>query len=59
MEPGFYQHYKGGVYYVLGIFTNTETNEQMVAYTNFKDNWVRPLNVFMEVLENVPRFKKL
>ena len=59
LEPGFYQHYKGGIYYVLGIFINTETNEQMVGYTNFKENWIRPLNIFTENLDGLPRFRKI
>lgn len=59
LEPGFYQHYKGGIYYVLGIFINTETDEQMVGYTNFKENWIRPLNIFTENLDGLPRFRKI
>lgn len=59
LEPGFYQHYKGGIYYVLGIFINTETDEQMVGYTNFKENWIRRLSIFTENLNGLPRFGKI
>lgn len=59
IEPGFYQHYKGKIYYVLGIFINAETNEKMVCYTNFKENWTRPLGIFIEILEGKSRFQKI
>jgi hypothetical protein len=32
MRSGIYQHYKGGLYQVLGIGQHTETNEIVVIY---------------------------
>ena len=44
------QHYKGGVYVVLGVAQHTETEEDLVIYAP-EDNpnllWVRPYTMFM------------
>lgn len=68
---GLYQHYKGGLYWVLGIAKHSETLEDMVVYEpksaiqNMPDNekWVRPLSMFTEEIdyrgEWVPRFRKI
>ena len=64
--PGKYQHYKGGLYHVIGVTKHTETQEELVAYlalTGEPTIWVRPLANFLEkVLVNgqeVPRFQRL
>jgi len=64
LEPGKYQHYKGGLYEVIGVANNSETMESLVVYRAlYKENslWVRPLAMFIEdvVFEGatVPRFK--
>ena len=55
-------HYKGGKYTVLGQGTHSETLENMIVYQNESDKkvWIRPLNMFYEVVEykgyTVPRF---
>lgn len=52
---GYYRHYKGGVYQVLGIARHSETYEWMVLYRpatknpTDQDYWVRPLAMFSEV----------
>jgi hypothetical protein len=35
MRAGIYQHYKGGLYQVLGIGQHTETDEIVVIYISF------------------------
>lgn len=67
--PGeIYQHYKGGIYRIIGVGKHTETEEEMVMYVRHDDPdrqfWIRPLMMFMETLEKPDgstyrRFKKL
>lgn len=59
-----YRHYKGGIYKVLVLATNSETQEEMVVYEdiNFPNKtWVRPVKMFLENVvvngESIPRFK--
>jgi hypothetical protein len=69
IEPGLYQHYKGGKYEVLGIGCNTEAHEYYVVYSPSEPKagipkmWVRPYAMFVETVEvdgkTIPRFKKL
>lgn len=55
IKPGLYKHFKGGVYYVLGISYDTETEEPYVVYVHFgadslgRDNgiWHRPYAMFI------------
>ena len=57
---GFYRHYKGQWYYVIGLARHSETGEMMVVYMplytradNVKDNvnfTVRPLSMFIETI---------
>lgn len=61
---GYYRHYKGTVYFVIGEATHTETGEQMVVYHQGSDNlqiWARPKAMFLELVEvdnrKVPRFE--
>ena len=63
IRPGRYRHYKGNDYEVLGIARHSETEEELVVYrTLYGDGsmWVRPLAMFLEVVEvadrQVPRF---
>ena len=66
LESGFYLHYKGGRYFVLGVGRHSETLEELVIYRSISDSqdlWVRPLQMFMENViyegEEVPRFRYL
>jgi hypothetical protein len=64
VQPGKYQHFKGGVYEVLGVAKHSETEEELVVYRNSQgDLWVRPKAMFLEnVTHNgrqVPRFAYL
>lgn len=52
--PGRYRHYKGGEYYVYEVATHSETEELVVVYRPLYGEaalWVRPLAMFMEVVE--------
>ena len=66
VEPGLYQHFKGGRYEVVATATHSETQEPMVVYKALYGDfglWVRPLAMFCETVEqegeSVPRFKPL
>lgn len=70
--PGVYEHYKGKLYYVLGLSKHSETEEKFVVYrpmylTSWEGLIVRPLTMFDEMvvieasstrLIQEPRFKK-
>lgn len=69
LKLGKYQHYKGGLYEVIGVAHHSETLEEMVVYRALYDSkefgnnsmWVRPKAMFMENVivdgKEVPRFK--
>ncbi len=64
LKLGKYQHYKGGMYEVIGLAHHSETLEELVVYRALYDQgslWVRPLKMFLEQVEVegnfVPRFK--
>lgn len=65
LEPGFYEHYKGGLYEVLYVARHTETDEDLVVYQSLRDHriWVRPLAMFLGEVSlgasRYPRFTKL
>lgn len=65
IHPGYYRHYKGHLYDVVGVARHSETEEPMVVYKCLRDNnslWVRPLAMFLETVnvggEEVPRFAR-
>lgn len=54
VTPGHYRHFKGGEYQVIGIAKHSETLEEMVVYRALYGGeglWVRPLSMFLEVVE--------
>lgn len=64
--PGTYQHYKGGLYSVIGVARHSETDEVLVVYRpqyGERGLWVRPASMFCETVavggERVPRFRLL
>lgn len=64
LEPGRYRHFKGGLYEVIGVATDTETEEPVVVYRSENGRlWVRSLAMFEETVEvdgwPVPRFAPL
>lgn len=65
-EPalGVYRHFKGGLYEVIGIAKDSETQEPLVVYRALYgsgDLWVRPVGMFQERVtvdgDDVPRFE--
>ena len=36
IKPGYYRHFKGGLYNVIGIAKHTETDEKFVVYARIK-----------------------
>lgn len=53
MQLGFYRHFKGGIYEVIGIARHSETLEELVIYKSLQDQsfWVRPLSMWNERIE--------
>ncbi len=50
-RPGFYRHYKGNEYEVIGIARHSETEEELVVYRKLYGDhslWVRPRSMFLE-----------
>ncbi len=48
---GWYRHFKGNVYLVLGVAKHSETMEDMVVYrskSHPEQMWVRPKTMFLE-----------
>lgn len=63
MQPGIYQHYKGGKYFVFGLVRHTETREDMVLYMPLYEHpeggrvWqARPLSNWNAPQDGRPRF---
>jgi hypothetical protein len=68
MEFGFYKHYKGKIYEVIGVARHSETLEELVVYKatyqpEGENVWVRPLAMFKESIVvdgvEVKRFEKI
>lgn len=57
---GTYEHFKGRRYRVLGVAKHSETLEKFVVYQQLYgegDLWIRPLSMFLEHVNGVPRFR--
>ncbi len=51
--PGTYRHFKGGVYEVIGVAKNSETEEEVVVYRAMygeRTLFVRPREMFSEAV---------
>lgn len=63
IKTGYYKHYKGSVYKIIGISQHTETEEFLVLYHKDGDDkmWARPITMFFELVdyngEKIPRFR--
>jgi hypothetical protein len=63
---GLFKHYKGGLYFVLGVAKHSEiADQELVVYFNLehKQMWVRPYSMFLDEVEvngvKVQRFQPL
>ncbi len=57
-----YRHFKGGVYRVTVFARHTESKEMLVIYEDVEycgKNWARPLAMFCEMVNGVPRFTEV
>lgn len=66
VEPGWYRHFKGARYEVIGVGRHSETEEPYVFYrtsTTPPTSWVRPLAMFVELVSrdgyDGPRFTRI
>ena len=62
----YYRHFKGGVYRLIGIAKDSETQEEMVVYQAMygdRQMWVRPAEMFFGKVEKdgkeVDRFEEM
>ncbi len=61
IKKGIYQHFKGQKYEVLDVATHSETGEQYVVYKAMYGDfgtWIRPLEMFTEIIERDGEIKK-
>lgn len=63
VKLGFYRHFKGGTYEILGSAKHSESGEELVVYRHEGQWWARPTAMFFETIERdgkaVPRFEYL
>jgi len=60
--PGVWQHFKGGLYDVLGTAKHSETEEEFVVYQKKGESnlWIRPIEMFAEIIPEIgPRFRRI
>lgn len=56
-----YRHYKGNIYKVVALAKHTETEEELVIYTDGTHTWARPKRMWNEwiVVGKTKRFEIL
>ena len=70
VQSGAYRHFKGNLYWVLGVARHSETEEPLVVYRALYGEgglWARPLAMFLESVDKakypdvaqVMRFEKI
>lgn len=54
-----YRHYKGNLYKVIALAKHTETEEELVIYTDGTHTWARPKRMWNEwiVVGKIKRFE--
>lgn len=58
VKKGFYKHFKGGIYEVIGTSTHSETKEELVIYKDaFGKLWSRPVEMFSEYGNFIPELR--
>lgn len=53
VKKGFYRHFKGKIYEVIGVAKHSETLDEMVVYRATYDGgslWVRPAGMWEETV---------
>lgn len=53
IRPGYYRHFKGNLYQVIGVARHSETEEEMVVYRALYGEmglWVRPAAMWNETV---------
>lgn len=65
IKKGWYKHWKGGIFEVIGIAIHTETLEKFVLYIHYSEEnpggyWIRPLDMFLgeKTLEDGTKMKR-
>ncbi len=63
LKPGIYRHFKGNLYRLLFVASDSETREPMVVYQALygeRGYWVRPAKMWSEIVDrdgyHGPRF---
>jgi hypothetical protein len=54
VPAGYYRHYKGNHYQVIGVARHSESGEELVVYRALygeRGLWVRPLTMFVETVD--------
>lgn len=53
IKSGYYKHYKGNIYRVIGYATHSETLEPLVIYEAVYNGkvWARPESMWNDILE--------
>ena len=54
VQSGAYRHFKGNLYWVLGVARHSETEEPLVVYRALYGEgglWARPLAMFLESVD--------
>ncbi|MDO8452447.1 MAG: DUF1653 domain-containing protein [bacterium] len=65
IKLGYYKHYKGGIYKVIGVAKHSEDPEDLYVVYEHDDGemWIRPKTMFLENVEKdgktMPRFEFL
>lgn len=63
IEKGLWQHFRGGVYEVLGTASHTETQEELVIYKKYYSPtdilWARPASMWEDTVDGQQRFRPL
>lgn len=50
IPKSLWKHFKGEVYQIIAVGNHSESEDEMVVYTNVRNNaiWIRPINMFLE-----------
>lgn len=62
VKLGFYRHFKGGIYEVIGVASNTDSVTPMVVYKDIQEKklWVRALSSWSKPTDDgEPRYRFL